>query len=77
MATDDEWVTWPSAIDLVVEAAAAGRLVCGVVVSCRDVDNAIKDPRWLGLVVHELGTPVIAAEARKAVQTPPGARADR
>ena len=41
----------------------------GVVVSCRDVVDAIKDPRWLGLVVHEPGTPVIAAEARKAVHT--------
>ena len=67
---------WPSASDWVVEAVAAGRLVNGVVVLCCDVVNANKDPRWLGLVVHEPGAPVIAAEARKAVQTP-GARADR
>jgi hypothetical protein len=35
--------------------------VNGGVVSCRDVVDAIKDPRWLGLVMHEPGAPVMAS----------------
>ena len=62
-------------LEVWLEARGGGRWTASerrrrVELSCRDVVDAIKDPRWLGSVVHEPGVPVIASRHEDGRATP-------